>query len=232
MAGALQKPAVILFDVGNTLSYLDHSELSHIASQVGVPVSASALASAEAVAKRRYEQSLRQGKSHESGWLLYMQAIFEAAGLAESEAALAAEAAKAAHARFNLWRKVPDGLLLGLARARALGLRLGIVSNSEGALMDLLDRVGLSPHFETVVDSGLEGVRKPDPAIFQLALTRMGIRSSEGVLYVGDIPEVDVVDARAAGLDAVLIDTLDHYPDYNEAPRFRSVLALLEALGV
>jgi HAD superfamily hydrolase (TIGR01509 family) len=231
MAHALQRPGVILFDVGNTLSYLDHGELSHIAGQVGITVAAEALAKAEAVAKRRYEQILRQGASHEGGWLLYMRAIFEATGLAESEAARAAEAAKVEHARFNLWRKVPAGLIAGLRRARAAGIRLGIVSNSEGALKDLLDRVALSEHFETVVDSGLETVRKPDPAIFRLALARMNI-GPEAVLYAGDIPEVDVVGARAAGLDAVLIDTLDHYPDYDDAPRFASALALLEALGI
>jgi HAD superfamily hydrolase (TIGR01509 family) len=231
MAEALHRPRAILFDVGNTLSYLDHDALSHIAGQVGSPVSAQALARAEAVAKRRYEQILRQGASHEGGWLLYMQAIFEAGGLSERDATRAADAAKAEHARFNLWRKVPDGLIAGLRRARAAGIRLGIVSNSEGALLSLLERVELSEHFETVVDSGLVGVRKPDPAIFQLALTRMAL-APDGVLYAGDIPEVDVVGARAAGLDAVLIDTLDHYPDYRDAPRFVSALALLDALGV
>jgi putative hydrolase of the HAD superfamily len=228
---ALQRPTVILFDVGNTLAYLDHDALSHIAGQVGITVSAQALAGAEGVAKRRYERILREGASHESGWLLYMQALFEASGLSQLEALRAADAAKREHARFNLWRKVPDGLLAGLERARAAGIRLGIVSNSEGALMELLDRVGLSEYFETVVDSGIEGVRKPDPAIFRLALTRMGI-GPEGVLYAGDIPEVDVVGARAAGLSAVLIDTLDHYPDYTGAPRFSSTLSLLEALGL
>lgn len=231
MARALQRPRVILFDVGNTLSYLDHGELSHIAGQVGSAVSAAALASGEAVAKRRYEQLLREGARHEDSWILYVQTIFGAAGLSESEAVRAAAAAKQEHDRFNLWRKVPAGLIDGLARARASGLRLGIVSNSEGALIDLLDRVALSPHFECVIDSGLVGVRKPDPAIFQLALTRMGI-GPEGVMYAGDIPEVDVLGARAAGLDAVLIDTLDHYPGYDDAPRFASALALLEALGI
>jgi putative hydrolase of the HAD superfamily len=220
-----------LFDVGNTLSYLDHGVLAHIAGQLGAPVRVEALTRAEAVAKRRYEEILRQGASHEGGWLLYIRALFEAAGLSADDAARVADAAKREHERFNLWRKVPDGLIAGLARARAAGVRLGIVSNSEGALLALLERVGLAEHFETVVDSGLEGVRKPDPAIFRLALARMGI-GPEGVLYAGDIPEVDVVGARAAGLDAVLIDTLDHYPSFQDAPRFSSVLALLEALGL
>lgn len=231
MVGPLQRPAVILFDVGNTLSYLDHDVLAHITGQVGAAISAEILARAEAVAKRRYEQQIKQGASHEQGWQLYMRAIFEAAGLSAPLAERATEMAKAEHERFNLWRKVPDGLVVGLERALAAGVRLGIVSNSEGALLDLLTRVGLSRLFETVVDSGLEGVRKPDPAIFQLALERMNL-AGDRVLYAGDIPEVDVMGARAAGLDAVLIDTLNHYPDYADAPRFPSVLALLEALGL
>jgi HAD superfamily hydrolase (TIGR01509 family) len=223
-------PQVLLLDAGNTLVYLDHEALAAVACAAGVPVDAATLRAAEAVAKRRYEASMRQGVSHAAGWDLHMQALFEAAGVDPARARTATAAAAREHASFNLWRRVPAGLPERLATARERGLRLGVVSNSEGKLGELFVRVGIDRYFEIVVDSALEGVRKPDPEIFRRALARLGVAPSVA-LYAGDIPEVDVVGARAAGIDAVLIDTHDHYPDYRDAPRHASVATLLTTLG-
>ena len=55
------------------------------------------------------------------------------------------------------------------------------------------------------------GFEKPDPRIFQAALEPLGI-APEGVLYVGDIYEVDVVGARRAGMDVVLLDPAGNTP--------------------
>jgi HAD superfamily hydrolase (TIGR01549 family) len=227
----VHKPSALLLDAGNTLVYLDHQALAEAAGTAGVAVEAAALRRAEAVAKRRYEASMRQGVSHAAGWDVLMQAIFEAAGVPAEAASQACAAAAREHARFNLWRRVPEGLSERLARARRAGVRLGVVSNSEGKLNELFARVGIDQHFELVVDSALEGVRKPDPEIFRRALERMQV-AADAALYAGDIPAVDVVGARAAGIEAVLIDTYDHYPDYRDAPRYPSLIALLDALGV
>jgi HAD superfamily hydrolase (TIGR01509 family) len=227
----IRPPQVLLLDAGNTLVYLDHAALATAAGTAGVAVRAETLRAAEAIAKRRYGASMREGVSHAAGWDLHMQALFEAAGVDRADAVRAVAAAAREHARFNLWRRVPDGLPEKLAQARGRGLRLGVVSNSEGKLEELFARLALDQHFELVVDSALEGVRKPDPEIFRRALARLGA-APEAALYAGDIPEVDVVGARAAGIDAVLIDTHDHYPDYRDAPRYPSLVALLAALGV
>lgn len=224
-------PRALLLDAGNTLVFLDHSALSAAAAEVGLGVSAEALRAAEPQAKRRYEAAMVAGVSHEQGWALHMRSLFECAGLNEPAAARAAERARVDHDVFNLWRRVPEGLPARLVRARERGLRLGVVSNSEGKLLELFERVGLSGLFEVVVDSALVGVRKPDPAIFALALAPLKLDAAEAV-YAGDIPDVDVAGARAAGLDAVLIDALDHYPSYVGAPRFPSVAALLDAWGL
>jgi putative hydrolase of the HAD superfamily len=50
----------------------------------------------------------------------------------------------------------------------------------------------------------------------------------ESAVYVGDVPEVDVDGARAAGLDAVLVDAFDDHPGYAAAPRVRSVVELVD----
>jgi putative hydrolase of the HAD superfamily len=225
----LRRPEVVLFDAGNTLVYLDHDALAQAARGLGSELSGRMLCSSEPVAKKRYEAALSGGLSHEDGWYLYVRTMFETAGLTTANAAQAARVARTMHDEFNLWRSVPSDLVPALERGRRAGLRYGIVSNSEGKLTELLERVGLLSHFEVVLDSALEGVRKPDPEIFRRALARMQVAAS-AALYAGDIPHVDVDGARAAGLDAVLIDTLGHYPEYSGAPRFLSAAALLEAL--
>jgi putative hydrolase of the HAD superfamily len=243
----VRKPQVLLFDAGNTLVFLDHDALA-LAARLAldelppgpeVPVgpglsdlgslTGTLLRRTEPLAKKSYEAGLSSGMSHEDGWNLYVRTIFEAAGLPSAQATKATLAARAAHDEFNLWRTVPAGLQAALERGLAAGLRYGIVSNSEGKLAELLERLGLAHYFEHVVDSALEGVRKPDPEIFLRALARMQVGAAD-TMYAGDIPNVDVDGARAAGLDAVLIDTLSHYPDYTGAPRFVSVAALIEAL--
>jgi putative hydrolase of the HAD superfamily len=65
--------------------------------------------------------------------------------------------------------------------------------------------VNLARFFETVVDSHEEGIEKPDPRIFQVALGRMGVAAGE-TAYVGDMFHVDVVGAIAAGLKPFLLD--------------------------
>jgi putative hydrolase of the HAD superfamily len=92
-----------------------------------------------------------------------------------------------------------------LERLRDDGIPMGIVSNFEPWLEDLLHRLELTPFFAVRVISGIEGLEKPDPAIFRLALDRAGIAPAEAV-YVGDIPDFDVAPTAALGMFPVLID--------------------------
>jgi len=214
----------LLLDAGNTIVFLDHGAVAEV---LGLP--AAAVKAAEPVAKRRYERTLREGKSHGDGWRVFAAELARAAGVA-SEVEGAVDALWAEHRRFNLWRRVPEGFRDGLDRARALGFRIGVVSNSEGKLDALFEAVGLGGVFEVIVDSHHAGVRKPDPAIFAMALTALHCEAEQS-WYAGDLPDVDVVGARAAGLNAALIDPLDHYAGYEDAPRFPSVNALVDFLS-
>lgn len=92
-----------------------------------------------------------------------------------------------------------------LARLRAQGLRLGVVSNWDERLPRLLERAGLAPYFECVVYS--QGVRaeKPSPAIFAAALERLGLPPA-AVLHVGDSLREDVEGALGCGMQARLLD--------------------------
>ena len=227
-------PRALLLDAGNTVVFLDVACVAAILEQAGIRAARAGLEAALPAANRGYVQALRAGQSHEQGWGALIQAWLVAAGLDPAQAPHAVRLLRAEHDRFNLWRQVPAAVPPIIARLRAAGLRVGIVSNSEGRLADLLARVGLGSAFDLVVDSALEGVSKPDPEIFWRACARLGVGPSDA-LYAGDIPEVDVVGARGAGLDAVLVDTLGLYPDFDAAPRFASVqelgLAILASLG-
>ena len=83
------------------------------------------------------------------------------------------------------------------------GLARAVVSNGDCSLGRSLEKAGL--RFEVVVDSATTGSAKPDPAIFRHALGRLGVAAGRA-LHVGDDPANDLGGARAAGIDAVLID--------------------------
>jgi putative hydrolase of the HAD superfamily len=102
--------------------------------------------------------------------------------------------------RFRAYPEVPEVL----ARLRAGGARLAVVSNWDVSLHDVLERTGLRSLVDAVVISAELGVAKPDPAIFRAALERLGVNAG-GAVHVGDSLEHDVAGARAAGLDAVLV---------------------------
>jgi putative hydrolase of the HAD superfamily len=99
---------------------------------------------------------------------------------------------------------VADRSAESLERLRAAGLKLGVVSNSDGRVDEALRAAALREYFDVVIDSALMGVEKPDPRIFQAALDALGVAAHEA-LYVGDLYHVDVLGARAAGMDAVLL---------------------------
>ncbi len=85
-----------------------------------------------------------------------------------------------------------------LLRALARRFRLGVVSNSYGNMPALLAEAALAP-FDIVVDSAVEGIAKPDPAIYRLAAARLGL-ATDAVLHVGDSWERDVVPSAAVGM--------------------------------
>lgn len=94
-----------------------------------------------------------------------------------------------------------------LAHLKAKGLRMAIVSNHHDydSLVSHLADSGIHSHFEVVLASEKEGVRKPNKEIFARSLEAMRAKSHEA-LFVGDSPKHDIAGARASGIKAVLID--------------------------
>lgn len=98
----------------------------------------------------------------------------------------------------------PDALP-ALRELRALGFRLGVVSNWESWLPVVLDRAGMTPLLDVICVSGIEGIEKPDHGLFRIALDRLGV-PPERAAYVGDSPTHDVEPALGLGMAAVLLD--------------------------
>ncbi len=101
-----------------------------------------------------------------------------------------------------------------LDELRSRGYGLGLITNRSNLerLHDLLDQTKLRPYFDLVLASGEIGIRKPDPTIFHTALGQMRARA-EHSLYVGDNYWADVVGARRAGIEPVLLDPRRLFPE-------------------
>jgi len=128
----------------------------------------------------------------------------------------------------RLWSLVPADVPGTLERLQALGFKLAVVSNANGTVRERLRLLGLGRFFPIVVDSHEEKIEKPDPRVFLPALKALGV-SPDRALYVGDLFHIDVLGARAAGIDAVLLDRYDLRAHVN-VPRIRSLSDLLQML--
>ena len=103
----------------------------------------------------------------------------------------------------------------------------GVISNSNGTVRSVLTAAGLAGALDFVIDSGAVGVEKPDPRIFALGLAEAGVSAGEAV-YIGDLYSVDVLGARRAGIEAILLDPRRHW-----GPRdCRLARTLADAVGL
>jgi putative hydrolase of the HAD superfamily len=192
----------VLFDAGNTLLFLDYVRMAAaVGGALGLPLSGAKLAAAAPAAARTMERTRLSDRERA---IAYLEALFLAAGVPDARLAEVHELLTRMHAEQPLWSGIAGDAHDALTRLRRAGLKLGVVSNSDGRVEDALRAAGLRPYFDVVVDSSLAGVEKPDPAIFRAALETLGVRPAEA-LYVGDLYEVDVLGANAAGIPAVLL---------------------------
>jgi putative hydrolase of the HAD superfamily len=77
--------------------------------------------------------------------------------------------------------------------------RLGVVSNSYGNIETLCREFGYNSYVSVFIDSLVEGISKPDPRIYQLALDRIALPAAQ-VWMVGDNFERDIIPAKSLGL--------------------------------
>ena len=219
-----RKVETVLLDEGGVLLDLDYAFLQSLLRTRGVEAAVPSLSEAESIARTEIDRRVRSGGRTSDAWRDYFRILLARVATPPSEVEGTIDGLWEAHQRSGLWTRAIDGARETLEALARSGYRLGVVSNAEGRVARDLDGAGYASLFETVVDSHLVGVQKPDPAIFRIALDRMGA-SADRTVFVGDVPAVDVAGARAAGLAPILLDRHDLYRDV-DVPRLRSIREL------
>ncbi len=112
---------------------------------------------------------------------------------------------------------------------KATGVTLGLLSNRRDAFTDELEDLGIAHYFDFTLAAGEIGIWKPKSGIFLEGLVRAGDVPPQAALYIGDNYYADIVGARNAGIDAVLIDWRRVFTDVR-GPRFENLLGVLDFL--
>lgn len=198
----------VIFDAGNTLIRQDYAAVAAYLATRGHRVSAARVEEAEQRARLALDRGAQPGASTESldAAVRYMKALLGDLGVSDdAEVAALAGWRRSFNRPLGVWNQADPSAEPALRAVARAGLVAGVVSNSNGSIRSVLESTGLERYLHFVIDSAVVGVEKPDPRIFELALAAAGVAAREAV-YVGDLYSVDVLGARAAGLDAVLID--------------------------
>jgi putative hydrolase of the HAD superfamily len=156
----------------------------------------------------RGEERWGNGGGEAGFWRRFVSRIYERVGGAALPEALLH--GLVAHFRDERhWRLYPEVRDV-LPALRERGLRLIVVSNWDSSLPGLLERLGVTPFLDGLVVSASFGASKPARAIFDEAVRLAGVPAAEA-LHVGDSLEEDYLAARAAGLQALLVDRTGHH---------------------
>ena len=220
----------IFLDAGGVLVYPNWDRAAETLGRHGVRVAAATLAAAEPAVKRQLDvaHTVRATTDEQRGFL-YFDLILKRAGISptpQSDAALAE--LKTFHDLENTWDAVPGDVIPALRRLKGAGLRVVVVSNTNSTLRRAFSRLGIEPLVDMVIASDEEGVEKPDPRLFQIAIARSGA-DPKTTLHCGDLYEIDIIGARSAGLPAVLLDSAGVYIDV-DCHRIRSMTELVDGV--
>lgn len=226
----------VLFDAGNTLVWIDTCLLAAAAGGLDP----AALRAADRRLRPQINEGLERlaaagitgGKMPGFDFHLdYHGGILREAGVPVEEIPKVLARLMDADSILSFWRHPNPEARPAVEALKASGVKVAVVSNSDGRVANLLRACALGDLFEFVMDSAIEGVEKPDVRIFQRACERIGVAPAE-TAYVGDFPSVDVRGSRAAGLFPVLYDPLDAYPGWTDSLRIRDLRELPRALEI
>jgi putative hydrolase of the HAD superfamily len=108
---------------------------------------------------------------------------------------------------WDLYPEVPEVL----ASWQAAGIRLGVLSNFDSRLYQVLQALEISHFFSSVTISTTVGAAKPEREIFRQALAEYHLADlspdqSELVWHIGDSWQEDVVGAHAAGITPIWLN--------------------------
>ena len=213
----------IFFDAGGTLIFPDRELTLAPLKARGITYSQEQLHAAERTARQYRDASAANPSANlnpdEQYWIIYYQTLI---GELSSDRQLLAELVAAARKSGN-WTFVPPEVPECLKDLKQ-EYRLAVISNSDGRISEVFDRLKLSQYFEAIFDSGKVGHQKPSPIIFETALRGLNV-TGENSVYVGDVYSIDYSGAEGAGMNAILIDPYGTYAN-NGVPRVESICEL------
>jgi REG-2-like HAD superfamily hydrolase len=106
------------------------------------------------------------------------------------------------YASASAW-KLSDGVVPALTQLKDNGLKLAVVSNFDTRLRPILHELGVTHLFDEIIVSAEVGVEKPNPMIFEIALSRLQV-DADNAVHVGDDRRNDIWGARDARVEAWL----------------------------
>ena len=213
---ALRNINAVMFDVGGTLVHPDWPRLSDLVqAETGLPFTTTQMTEAFYAMLKGVDSELSNAatkkRSPEPHWTFLE--TFRSLGIAETSFANIRTRLSVAHEERHLWCKPDPEAAAVLGHLKRAGLRLAAISNTEdGRVNESLALAGLASGLEFLIDSHNVGYRKPDPAIFQLALDRLELEPKHAA-YVGDSFGYDVIGAQRAGLYPILLDRSAAYAE-------------------
>jgi putative hydrolase of the HAD superfamily len=123
-----------------------------------------------------------------------------------------------------------DDVLSALKTLKERRLILGLLTNATKDTLAIHRKLGLDRYLDFVITSQEVGADKPKPPIFLAALDRAGVKAFEA-LHVGDQYQLDIEGATGVGINPILIDRYDLYPEISDCPRIRNLTELAQYLG-
>jgi len=224
----------VFFDVGNTLLY-PHPSVSEVVRQVladeghtrDLVVIDSYMPLVDAFYEDRYREddTFWTSESETSDvWVGMYSLLARELGI-ETGAECIARRVYDEFGDHNRWSAYAD-VRPAFERLAALDIRIGLISNWDTRLSTLVRGLDLDRYIDTVVSSAELGLHKPDPRIFELACSRLGV-TPQRAAHVGDHHYADVLGARAVGMLPVLIDR--HAGEHPGEERFIRTLDDLES---
>lgn len=178
---------------------LDLAFLARRLAERGVAAPPSALAAAAPAAWQHYDSLVAPAGGHP--WKALMAALLGGAGVSAERVGLLVDWLWDEQPRANLWRAEIPGMVALARELSARGVRVAVLSNSEGGLADLLAEIGIADAFAAVIDSGRIGIEKPDRRIFDHALAVLG--ATRPGIHIGDSWPADIAGALGAGWRAI-----------------------------
>ncbi len=113
----------------------------------------------------------------------------------------------------------PDQAVLALLRElNATGVPWGIVTNGTSMQHATVKARGLEALAKCLIVSDEVACRKPDPAIFRLALDQLGLRAGRDVLFIGDDAIADIGGAKGVGLSTAWVTQGQLWPTTLDPP--------------